>query len=113
MRWGIVNLGAECLSRKLAAQKFMRVRYEDFTSNPAAVLQQIGAFLDLDLSETGASLQNGKPMIPGHQLAGNRLRMNASISLKKDETWRAQMPGGQQASFKLLGSWLLRRYGYL
>lgn len=112
LRWSIVNIATEFLSRRLGAQKFMRVRYEDFTTNPAEILRQIGTFLDLDLSQAGATLQSGQPISPGHQLAGNRLRMNASISLSKDESWRSQMPSSQQVSFWRLSSWLLRRYGY-
>ena len=90
----------------------MRVRYEDFATNPAEILRQIGTFLNLDLSQAGATLQSRQSISPGHQLAGNRLRMNASISLSKDESWRTQMPIGQQISFWRLSSWLLRRYGY-
>ncbi len=113
LRWSIVNLAVEYLSRKLGPQKVMRVRYEDFASNPAATMQQIGAFLELDLSQIGLSLQNGEAIEPGHQVAGSRLRMNASIALTKDESWRTRMPAGQQLSFQRLGGWMLRRYGYL
>ncbi|WEX75396.1 sulfotransferase [Sinorhizobium numidicum] len=113
LRWSIVNLAVEYLSRKLGPQKVMRVRYEDFASNPVAVMQQIGTFLELDLSQIGSSLQNGEPMGPGHQVAGNRLRMKPSIALTKDESWRTRMPAGQQVSFQRLCGWMLRRYGYL
>ncbi|WHS91423.1 sulfotransferase (plasmid) [Sinorhizobium kummerowiae] len=113
LRWSMVNLAVEYLSRKLGSEKVMRVRYEDFASDPVAVMQQIGTFLELDLSQVGTSLQNGEAMGPGHQVAGNRLRMNASIALNKDETWRTRMPARQQVSFQRLGGWMLRRYGYL
>jgi Sulfotransferase family len=113
MRWSIVNLATELLLRKLGPRRFLRVRYEDFASNPETTLRQIGAFLSLDLSQTGLVLQTGAPMKPGHQLAGNRLRMNASIRLSKDDSWRSAMPVGQQGSFSRLCGWVLRRYGYL
>ncbi|OAP39798.1 sulfotransferase [Sinorhizobium glycinis] len=113
LRWNIVNLAVEYLSRKLGPQKVMRVRYEDFASNPAAAMQQIGAFLELDLSQVGSSLQSGASIEPGHQVAGSRLRMRPSIALTKDETWRTGMPAAQQLSFQRLGGWMLRRYGYL
>lgn len=112
LRWSIINIAAEVLSRNLAAQKFMRVRYEDFATNPAEILRQIGTFLNIDLSQAGAALQELQSISPGHQLAGNRLRMNASISLSKDESWRSQMPARQQVLFWRLSSWLLKRYGY-
>ena len=37
LRWTMVNLGTEYLSRKLDPKKVMRVRYEDFVSDPADV----------------------------------------------------------------------------
>lgn len=113
VRWSMVNLAVEYLSRKLGPERVMRVRYEDFASDPVTVMQKIGAFLELDLSRIGTSLRNGEAMGPGHQVAGNRLRMNASIALNKDEAWRTRMPAGQQVSFRRLGGWMLRRYGYL
>jgi hypothetical protein len=113
LRWSVVNLAVEYLSRKLGPEKVLRVRYEDFASDPVAVMQRIGAFLDLDLHQIGSSLQNGEPIGPGHQVAGNRLRMNGSVALTKDESWRARMPAAQQVSFERLGGWMLRRYGYL
>lgn len=113
LRWSVVNLAVEYLSRKLGPEKVMRVRYEDFASDPVAVMQQIGAFLDLDLHQIGSSLKDGEPVGPGHQVAGNRLRMNGSVALSKDESWRARMPAGQQVSFERLCGWMLRRYGYL
>ena len=113
LRWTMVNLGTEYLSRKLGPEKVMRLRYEDFVSNPADVMRKIGTFVELDFGETGERLQRGEAVRPGHQIAGNRLRMNASISLARDESWRSMMPLGQQAVFRRLGGWMLRRYGYL
>lgn len=113
LRWSVVNLAVEYLSRKLGSEKVMRVRYEDFASDPVAVMQKIGTFLELDLHQIGSSLQNGESVRAGHQVAGNRLRMNGSVALTKDESWRVRMPAGQQVSFERLGGWMLRRYGYL
>ena len=112
LRWSIVNLGAECLSNKLGPQKFMRLRYEDFVSNPASTMERIGSFAGLDLAAIGESLQRGEAIRPGHQIAGNRLRMNTSISLSADEKWRTMMPPAQQTLFRFLGGAMLRRYGY-
>jgi len=113
LRWTTVNLAAEYLSRKLGPEKFMRVRYEDFVTDPADVLNRIGNFVSLDFSKTGERLKLGEAVLPGHQIAGNRLRMNASIALSKDETWRSMMPAAQKAAFERLGGWMLKRYGYL
>ena len=39
LRWTMVNLETEYLFRKLGPEKVMRLRYEDFVSNPADVMQ--------------------------------------------------------------------------
>ena len=113
LRWIMVNLETEYLLRKLSPEKVMRLRYEDFISDPADVMRKIGALAELDFGGIGEKLQRGEPVRPGHQIAGNRLRMNASISLAKDELWRSMMPPAEQARFRRLGGWMLRRYGYL
>src|SRR5690606_6155510 len=92
LRWSMVNLAAECLSSKLGPQKVMRLRYEDFVSDPAVAMERIGTFTGLDFAGIGKELQRGEAVRPRHQIAGNRLRMNASISLSKDEGWRTMMP---------------------
>jgi hypothetical protein len=113
LRWSMVNLETEYLSRRLGSERFMRLRYEDFVSNPAEAMRKIGDFAELDFGDIGERLQQGETVRPSHQIAGNRLRMNASISLAKDEAWRSLMPRGQQAAFSRLCGWMLRRYGYL
>jgi hypothetical protein len=113
LRWSAVNLAVEYLSRRKGPAAVMRVRYEDFASEPASTMQQIGSFLELDLSQIGSSLQIGASMEPGHQVAGNRLRMSGSIALKKDDSWRTRMPPGQRVAFERLSGWMLKRYGYL
>ena len=113
LRWTIVNLATECLSRKHAPRKIMRLRYEDFVSDPAAAMRRISDFAELDFNSTGGKLQRGEIVAPSHQIAGNRLRMSKSISLNKDESWRSLMPVGQQTRFRRLGGWMLKRYGYL
>ena len=112
LRWTTVNLATEYLAGKLGRDRVLRVRYEDFASDPAETLREIGSFAGLDLGETGERLKRGDPVRPSHQIAGNRLRMSTAISVAKDEAWRSMMPRGQQAAFHRLGGWMLRRYGY-
>lgn len=111
-RWGLVNLATEALGSHLEPGRFVRVRYEDFTADPPGVLGRIGRSLGIDLGPIGADLQRGQPAKPAHQIAGNRLRMQGSINLVRDETWRSDMPAGKRAVFNGLCGWLLKRYGY-
>lgn len=111
-RWCVVNLATEALRLKLGRDRYIRVKYEDLVANPVPTLEKIGEMVDLDLAGIGLKLQNGEPIQPTHQIAGNRLRMNKSIRLVRDEAWRTQMPRKERATFDWLGGWLLRRYGY-
>lgn len=111
-RWSFVNLATEVIGARLGPERFIRVRYEDFTADAAGTLGQVGRQLGLDLAATGAALKRGEPVRPMHQIAGNRLRMQGSINLIRDEAWRCDMPARKQAAFNRLCGWLLRRYGY-
>jgi hypothetical protein len=111
-RWSFANMTAEALAWQLGPERFLRVRYEDFTAEPASTLKEIGRLLNLDFNQIGADTQQGLPIRPGHQIAGNRLRMKRSFSVVKDDSWQAHMPADQKARFERLCGWLLRRYGY-
>jgi hypothetical protein len=58
-------------------------------------------------------MAGGRPIAPAHQVAGNRLRMAASIWLRMDQEWLARMPGRQRRSFQRMCGRLQRRYGYV
>jgi hypothetical protein len=111
-RWSFVNLATEVLGRQLGPERFSRVRYEDFTADPAGTLERIGRPLGLNLAPIGVELGQGALVRSGHQVAGSRLRMQGSINLARDETWRSDMPASKQAAFTWLCGWLLKRYGY-
>jgi hypothetical protein len=112
VRWCVVNLVTEALRWKLGRGRYLRVKYEDLVTDPVPTLERIGEMIGLDLSDIALKLRDGEPIQPAHQIAGNRLRMNKSIRLASDETWRTQLPARERAAFDRLGGWLLRRYGY-
>ena len=111
-RWCVVNVVTEALRWKLGPGRYIRVKYEDLVVDPVRTLERIGGMIDLDLADIAQKLRGGEPIEPSHQIAGNRLRMNKSIRLVRDEAWRTQMPATERAAFDRLGGWLLRRYGY-
>jgi hypothetical protein len=111
-RWCVVNIATEMLRWKLKRTRYVRVKYEDFVINPVPTLESVGKMVGLDLTDIALKLRDGAPIQPAHQIAGNRLRMNKSIRLVRDEAWRTQMPERERAAFDWLGGWLLRRYGY-
>ncbi|GAB4527813.1 MAG: sulfotransferase [Amphiplicatus sp.] len=112
LRWTMVNLAAEDLRRMVGADRYMRVRYEDFATDPAQVIARIGDRIGVDLSAVGKGVAAGEAMAPHHQIAGNRLRMNPTVKVAIDESWRSQMPESSRRRFGRLCGWLLRRYDY-
>jgi len=113
LRWTLVNIAAESLARAVGPGRYLRVRYEDFSTDPADVLDRIGTFVGIDFGGVGARLEKGGRMSPRHQLAGSRLRMSPSIKVEKDETWSAQMPATSRRLFTVFSWIMLRRYGYV
>ena len=107
-----VDLAAEMLRWKVGRRNYLRMRYEDFVADPVGSMNRIGDMTGLDLTSIGRRLEAGDPIYPAHQIAGNRLRMNRSIRLAQEETWRSKMPAETRTVFNGMSGWLLRRYGY-
>jgi hypothetical protein len=112
VRWSTVNLAAEQLRHVVGPERYMRVRYEDFVANPAATLALVGNMTGIEFHDVAASLERNEELEPHHQMAGNRLRMNPSIKLSRDESWRSEMPESKRRLFEHACGWLLRRYNY-
>jgi hypothetical protein len=112
-RWAFVNLATEMLALRLGSRRFIRIRYEDLATDPHNGLTRIGNLIGVELGGIGDAINVGVSLEPGHQMAGNRLRMNATIDVSPDLKWKSQMPGRQQALFTWVCALLLRRYGYL
>lgn len=108
VRWSLVNLVAEKLCRKLGRGRSIRVRYEDFAADPAAVVTRIMAMV----RPGSPTPVTAGEIVPGHQVAGNRLRMQPSIRVRRDESWRREMPARQQRTFAFACAPLMLRYGY-
>ena len=52
--------------------------------------------LGVDFGPTLDRVRAEKPMPPGDQFAGNRMRLESTITLKTDERWRSEMPRWMQ-----------------
>lgn len=112
LRWAMVNLGAERVANRLGPGRSVRIRYEDFVTQPAQEIARAGALFGIDTQMLIDKLAHGEAFAPGHLVAGSRLRMGGPVKLRLDEAWRKEMPAPQQRSFQRLCGWMLRRYGY-
>lgn len=110
--WTRENLQSEWVRRRLDPTRSVRVRYEDFTDDPAAVLATVGETVGLDLGDLATDLLACRPMTVGHTISGNRVRMSGAIRLKPDTEWTTRLPAATRRALYLLNAPLMRRYGY-
>jgi hypothetical protein len=92
--------------------RYVRIRYEDLTSDPAGTLQRVGQFVGVDLTGVIAAVRDQTPLPVGHVVGGNRLRFNRTLILKPDTEWQVSLPKEDERIFWGIAGWLARRYGY-
>ena len=111
-RWIENCLSTELLLRQLPPGRWLRVRYEDFSENPRAVVDQIISLLD----ETGqAPFEDDHTVRLGanHIVAGNPSRFTTgSVKIKADDEWSTRMPRRDQLFVEWATKPLMRRYGF-
>ncbi len=96
---------------QIANTRLIRVRYEDFTADPAQTLKDLGGFLGLDMDMVIEQMAAERPFPSGHGVGGNRMRRQGPIHIKVDEEWKTALP--QYARLLASFSWpLASRYGY-
>ena len=112
-RWISLNLTAEWVCASLGPKKTLRLRYEDFVSDPDAALSRIGSLLGLDLSGVAEAARAGEPMLAGHNVGGNRTKKSGAITLRPDaREWKSDLSAAEQRLAWVSMGWLMRRYGY-
>ncbi len=111
LEWRLVNHVCEFVLGK-AGVPWLRLRYEDFVSDPEANLAHIGDLLDLDLAPLGGPLLAGEPFDVGHGIAGNRIRLTGPVTFRPSLDWRGELSAADGLVFRLIARGLARRYGY-
>ena len=111
--WLTANLQSAFVYAHVPPSRRMRLRYEDFATDPAAALGRLGAFVGEDLSgllTPERALR--QPVPPRHTPGGNRVRLVKEVQVRRDFGWMEQMPAPDRAFFWRWAGWLARRYGY-
>lgn len=111
LSWAYYNLFTEYViaSRKIPA---VRLCYEDLIACPRSALARIGALAGANFDEVTDWIESGGGVAPGHMIAGNRLRMQSGVTLRRDLEWRQRMTLGQELCFWSLAGPVALRYGY-
>ncbi|MEX1017261.1 MAG: sulfotransferase [Phycisphaeraceae bacterium] len=113
INWPLANAWAQIFRLVCGRRSYLRIRYEDFVSQPETVLRQVGEFLGMDFSEQIANLLAGQSIPLSHQVSGNRLRTRKDIVLRPDTDWQTKLKGRYKLAFLAVNwPWMLA-YGYL
>lgn len=95
----------------------LRLRYEQFVSDPAGAVRLLAGFAGLDMStddldqlvEGGDRVRLG----PGHSAAGNPMRFTVgTVPLRRDDAWRRDLAPRHRRLVGVLCAPLLAAYGY-
>ncbi|GGF43631.1 sulfotransferase [Marmoricola endophyticus] len=85
----------------------LRVRYEDFATDPDATVGRVATSLGLARRQLGTAPA-------GHSFSGNPIRFDAEpVRVRLDEAWRTALAADQRRRVTALTAPLLASYGYL
>ena len=113
LRWRMYNSKAETLAARLPRDHVVRIRYEDLARDPATEMARISAAVGVDLAPLAARIAGGAPIVPGHQMAGSRMRMKGPVAVRYDDSWAREMPAAAQRQVAWVARGELKRYGYI
>lgn len=111
--WVSANLQSAYVYSRLPAERRMRLRYEDFATDPDAALGRLGSFVGEDLSgllTPDRAIRQPAPV--RHTPGGNRVRLMKEVQVRRDFGWMEHLPAKDRALFWLCAGWLARSYGY-
>ncbi len=94
--WTMSNLAGVLFRLSHGSDNYVRIRYEELASNPEACLKRLAPMLGIDFGPIAQRVREEKPLPPGDQFAGNRMRLESTITLRTDERWRSDMPAWMQ-----------------
>ena len=112
--WTGHNLALTALRRLGTSIRLLR--YEDFVADPSGTLRDVAAFAGLPPESDPAEFLDGHTveLTRSHTVAGNPVRFRTgSMTLRRDDDWRAQLPRRRRRLVTALTLPLLVRYGYL
>ena len=96
--YSLINFSAQWMS--FFDSRVLKVRYEDFVNEPDKTIQIIEKHL-FELSSNASNLTNKTFEIP-HIIAGNRLRSQKKLVIRKDLQWKENISRGKQILYYLL-----------
>jgi sulfotransferase family protein len=113
-RWLTWNGTIHALVRKRLGRRYMRLRYEEFSRDPAGALASITSMVEGRPRPPSTFLDHAHAQLgPNHTAYGNRSRfVTGEITIRSDERWREEMRPKDKLLATLPALPLLATYGY-
>lgn len=109
--WSLANRLARQIGREVGENRYLHIRLEDVLQNPETMLEQIGTFAGIDMTNVANRVVAGAPFLADHNVGGNRARLKPQkIDLTRPSVVR--LPLGHDLGLRLLGGKLARQLGY-
>ena len=96
------------------ADRYMRLRYEDFIADPSGTLRRVADFMDLPDADPGFVGPNEVRLARAtHTVAGNPMKFQqGNLRIRLDAAWQHALPQRDRRLVTALTWPLLWRYGY-
>lgn len=107
--WTLANMWTLGLARRyISSDRYLRVRFEEFTSEPEAVLERIGRFVGIEVDILVDRIKQRAAFRVGHNVGGNRLRLKEHIHLQTRDAVKSErdLDWHHQLGFQAVGGWL-------
>jgi len=111
--WTYANMRAASLRGTLPRGRYLLVRYEDFVLSSPSVLGRVREFLGLEPQGDSSDQVFLQGRFERHQLAGNRNRFDATVTIRPDFRWKKELKPLEKALALGLGWPLMKRFDYL
>jgi len=111
INWVVGNLFAEIL-HKLYSRQILRVRYEDLCQQPRSELIRIANFIGYNLDSVIQEIEQSRPMLIGHNIGGNRMRLEGSFVFDPNISSERFLPSSYKILVRLISWPLMLIYGY-
>jgi len=104
---------ATFVRRAVRADHYLRIRYEDFASEPRIVTLRIVNFLGERVTDTPFESERSVRLAPTHTASGNPARFrNGLVDIVPDEQWRTELPQSARRKTLALAGSLMPAMGY-
>jgi hypothetical protein len=111
--WLRRNAVIESLLRRRLGDRYLRLRYEDFVSDPRSVARDLCAFAGEPRARLPFLDDRRVRLTGNHMVGGNPRRFSSGETIvRADDEWRAAMGAGRRLLATLPALPLARRYGY-